>query len=54
MIRKLLRKVFKRPATPARHEPAIIPVERHGIRREQLSPAARKVCAVLQDRKSVV
>jgi poly(A) polymerase len=50
MIRKLLRKVFKRPATPARHEPAIIPVERHGIRREQLSPAARKVCAVLQEK----
>ena len=50
MIRKLLRKVFKRPATAARHEPALIPVERHGIRREQLSPAARKVCAVLQEK----
>jgi tRNA nucleotidyltransferase/poly(A) polymerase len=50
MIRKLLRKVFKRPATAARHEPALIPVDRHGIRREQLSPAARKVCAVLQEK----
>jgi poly(A) polymerase len=50
MIRKLLRKVFKRPAIAARHEPAFIPLERHGVRREQLSPAARKVCAVLQEK----
>ncbi|MDI3489534.1 MAG: poly(A) polymerase [Thauera sp.] len=49
MIRKLLRKVFKRPQNE-RHEPALIPVERHGIRREQLSPAARKVCSVLQEK----
>ena len=49
MIRKLLRKVFKRPQNE-RHEPALIPVARHGIRREQLSPAARKVCSVLQEK----
>ncbi|NMG72693.1 polynucleotide adenylyltransferase PcnB [Parazoarcus communis] len=49
MIRKLLRKVFTRAATPVQTEPALIPVEQHGIRREQLSPAARKVCAVLQE-----
>ncbi len=50
MIRKLLRKVFNRPAQPVRNEPALIPVERHHIRREQLSPAARKVCAGLQEK----
>ncbi len=49
MIRKLLRKVFKRPTQSAHREPALIPVERHGIRREQLSPAARKTCTVLQE-----
>ena len=49
MIRKLLRKVFKRPQNE-RHEPALIPVARHGIRREQLSPAARKVCSALQEK----
>ncbi|NMG65060.1 polynucleotide adenylyltransferase PcnB [Azoarcus indigens] len=49
MIRKLLRKVFNRTATPPAPEPALIPVEQHGIRRDQLSPAARKVCAVLQE-----
>ena len=50
MIRKLLRKVFKRPAHAVRHEPALIPVDRHQVRREQLSPAARKVCVVLQEK----
>ncbi|QDF98546.1 poly(A) polymerase [Azoarcus sp. DD4] len=49
MIRKLLRKVFTRAAPTIRPEPALIPVEQHGIRREQLSPAARKVCNVLQE-----
>ncbi len=49
MIRKLLRKVFRRTAQPARSEPALIPIERHGIQRSQLSPAARKVCTVLQE-----
>jgi len=49
MIRKLLRKVFTRVATPVRTDPALIPVDLHGIRSEQLSPAARKTCAVLQE-----
>lgn len=49
MIRKLLRKVFTRAAPTAQPEPALIPVDQHGIRREQLSPAARKVCSVLQE-----
>ena len=50
MIRKLLRRVFRR-AAPANAvpEPAVIPVERHGVRRESISPAANKVCAVLQE-----
>ena len=50
MIRKLLRRVFRR-AAPANavSEPAVIPVERHGVRRESISPAANKVCAVLQE-----
>ncbi len=50
MIRKLLRKVFRRTTPSPRHEPALIPVGQHGIRREQLSPAARKVCTALQEK----
>ncbi|KON80567.1 polynucleotide adenylyltransferase PcnB [Azoarcus sp. PA01] len=50
MIRKLLRKVFQRAALPVVNtEPALIPVTQHGVRREQLSPVARKVCTVLQE-----
>ncbi|THF61482.1 polynucleotide adenylyltransferase PcnB [Pseudothauera nasutitermitis] len=49
MIRKLLRKVFHRAAPSPAAEPALIPLERHGIRREQVSPAARKTCKVLQE-----
>ena len=49
MIRKLLRKVFRRTDSGHPPEPALIPVEKHGIRREQLSSFACKVCTVLQD-----
>lgn len=49
MIRKLLRKVFRRAADQTPSEPALIPLARHGIRREQVSPAARKTCKVLQE-----
>ena len=49
MIRKLLRKVFQRTALPVNIEPALIPLAQHGIRREQVSPVARKVCTVLQE-----
>lgn len=52
MIRKLLRRVFTRRAGPSKAKTKTkvthIPVEQHGIRREQILPAARKVCAVLQ------
>ena len=49
MIRKLLRRVFKRAATAIPSEPAVIPIDRHGLGRGQISPASRKVCTVLQD-----
>jgi poly(A) polymerase len=49
MIRKLLRRVFKRSATKPLAEAAVLPLEQHGIRREMISPAARKVCSGLQE-----
>lgn len=49
MIRKLLRRVFKRSATQPLAEAAVLPLEQHGIRREMISPAARKVCSGLQE-----
>ncbi len=48
MIRKLLRRVFRRE-TPRVAEPALIPVELHGISRDRISPASRRVCSVLQE-----
>ncbi len=47
MIRKLLRRVFGRPAP--QHAPALISVGHHGIRREAISPGARQVVARLQE-----
>ncbi len=47
MIRKLLRRVFRRE-TSADTGLATLPVDRHGIRREHVSPAARKTCEGLQ------
>lgn len=49
MIRKLLRRVFSRAAPGREHEPALIPVERHGIRRESISSGARQTVARLQE-----
>lgn len=51
MIRKLLRKVFRGAGsgTPALNEPALIAPEKHGMRRSDISPAAAKVCSVLQE-----
>lgn len=54
MIRKLLRRVFKKPARTPHHTPtkaakvAELPVSVHGIRREQVSSAARRTCETLQ------
>ncbi|MBT0962630.1 polynucleotide adenylyltransferase PcnB [Denitromonas iodatirespirans] len=49
MIRKLLRKVFRRAAPGPTGGPALIPATIHGIPPERVSPAARKVCTVLQE-----
>lgn len=49
MIRKLLRKVFRRTGSDTPSQPALIPLDKHGIRREQLSSVACKVCSVLQE-----
>ncbi len=53
MIRKLLRRVFRRDpvtATALRSiEPAVIPVAQHGITRDRISPASRRVCGTLQE-----
>ncbi len=47
MIRKLLRRVFRRGPL-AEHPVETIAANRHGIRREQVSPGARRVCETLQ------
>jgi poly(A) polymerase len=47
MIRKLLRRVFRR-GQPTPHPLETIPASRHGIRRERVSPGARRVCETLQ------
>jgi poly(A) polymerase len=47
MIRKLLRRVF-RHGQPTPHPLETIPASRHGIRRELVSPGARRVCETLQ------
>ncbi len=47
MIRKLLRRVFLR-GEPAKRKAETIPASRHGIRRQQVSPGARRTCEALQ------
>jgi poly(A) polymerase len=47
MIRKLLRRVFRR-GQPTPQTAEKIPASRHGIRREQVSSGARRVCEALQ------
>ncbi|WP_230969203.1 polynucleotide adenylyltransferase PcnB [Nitrogeniibacter aestuarii] len=49
MIRKLLRKVFRRAAPGASDGPALIPAQSHGINLDEVSYAAKKVCTVLQE-----
>ena len=49
MIRKFLRRVFGAASSPAATAaPAVIPSESHGIRREHISPGARRTCETLQ------
>ncbi|CAB1367968.1 polynucleotide adenylyltransferase PcnB [Denitratisoma oestradiolicum] len=49
MIRKLLRRVFRRNGTPPAVALAIVPAERHRIRRDQVSRVALRVCDTLQE-----
>jgi poly(A) polymerase len=48
MIVKLLRRVFRRGDSPMAARSTVIPVGRHGIHREHVSPGARRTCEVLQ------
>lgn len=48
MIRKLLRRVFRRGDPLPSGKPALIPLARHGIRRERVSTGARRTCETLQ------
>ncbi|MEW6312819.1 MAG: polynucleotide adenylyltransferase PcnB [Pseudomonadota bacterium] len=48
MIRKLLRRVFSRPATEA-GQPLVVACDEHGITRDRISPCARKVTTALQE-----
>ncbi|MCK6404978.1 MAG: polynucleotide adenylyltransferase PcnB [Rhodocyclaceae bacterium] len=52
MIRKFITRVSKALGRrkPLSHEPAIIPHQQHGVRREHLSGAARRVCGALQEK----
>ena len=48
MIRKLLRRVFRRGDSSSVAAPAVIPLARHGIRHQQVSLGARRTCETLQ------
>ena len=52
MIRKFITRVSKALGRkkPLSHEPAIIPHQQHGIRREHIHSSARRVCETLQER----
>ena len=47
MIRKFIRRVFLR-GDSAKRKAETIPASKHGIRRDQVSPGARRTCEVLQ------
>jgi len=49
VIRKLISRVFgSKKAVASHHEPAVIPVSRHGITRDRISAGSRRVCEGLQ------
>jgi poly(A) polymerase len=50
MIRKLITRVFGRKTPGAPGEPAVIGVDRHGIRREDISNGSRRTVETLQER----
>ena len=45
MIRKFIRRIFEKPKAG----PAVLPLRKHGIHKEQVSACARKAAAVLQE-----
>ncbi|MEY3201410.1 MAG: hypothetical protein RIR70_960 [Pseudomonadota bacterium] len=49
VIRKLLRKVFSRSKRLPAGKGAVLPVSSHGLKSEQISLAARRVCSTLQE-----
>lgn len=49
MIRKLITRVFGRKAPTASNSPAVIPVGKHGIRREHISSGSRRTVETLQE-----
>ncbi|OYY93268.1 MAG: poly(A) polymerase [Hydrogenophilales bacterium 28-61-23] len=49
MIRRLIKKVFGKPARPAASGPRIIPLGSHGIRREHINPCALKTTRALSE-----
>ena len=46
MIQKIIRRFFKKNKSAA-HDPVILPLRKHGITRDRISPCAVKVCADL-------
>ena len=47
MIQKLIRRFFKKKTTSG-HDPVILPLRKHGVTRDRISPCAVKVCADLR------
>ncbi|OFZ68376.1 MAG: poly(A) polymerase [Betaproteobacteria bacterium RBG_16_58_11] len=47
MIQKIIRRFFKKNSS-AGHDPVILPLRKHGISREHISPCALKVCDELR------
>ncbi|MES2771273.1 MAG: polynucleotide adenylyltransferase PcnB [Pseudomonadota bacterium] len=48
MIRKLISRVFGRKTPGSHKDPEVIPLRRHGIRREHISPGSRRTVEALQ------
>ncbi|HMX68755.1 MAG TPA: polynucleotide adenylyltransferase PcnB, partial [Accumulibacter sp.] len=49
MIRKFISRVLGRSTPTDAVEPAIIPVEQHGLQRDQISRACRRTIETLQE-----
>ncbi len=46
MIKRFIRKVFR---LPDGRKPTVVPLEKHGITRDRISPGSRKVCEALRE-----